>query len=77
MFRNSRSVWNVRAIPRRVIWCGSRPLMLEPAKTDVAVGGLVDARDEVEQRRLAGAVRPDHADDLALVDVEVEAGRSP
>ena len=33
MLRNRRSVWNVRAIPRRVIWCGSRPLMLEPAKT--------------------------------------------
>src|SRR4029079_2652299 len=32
----------------------------------------IDAGDEVEERRLAGAVRPDHAHDLALVDVEVE-----
>src|SRR4029079_8403210 len=39
---------------------------------DVALGRLVDAGDEVEQRRLARAVRPDHAHDLALVDVEVE-----
>ena len=44
-------------------------LALEP---DVAGVGLVDAGDEVEERRLAGAVRPDHADDLALVDVQVE-----
>ena len=35
---------------------------------------LVDAGDQVEERRLAGAVRADHADDLALVDVEVELG---
>ena len=46
--------------------------MLAPAKTMSPSVGLVDARDEVEQRRLAGAVRADHADDLALVDVQVE-----
>ena len=34
----------------------------------------VDAGDQVEERRLAGAVRADHADDLALVDVR---GRAP
>ena len=44
---------------------------------DVAAGRLVHARDEVEQRRLAGAVRADHADDLALVDVQVETRRRP
>ena len=32
----------------------------------------VDAGDQVEERRLARAVRADHADDLALVDVQVE-----
>ena len=31
--------------------------------------------DEVEERRLAGAVRPDHAHDLALVDVRGRASR--
>jgi hypothetical protein len=41
---------------------------------DVALRRLVDAGDEVEERRLAGAVRADHGDDLALVDVEVEPG---
>ena len=44
---------------------------------DVAAGRHVDARDEVEQRRLAGAVRADHADDLALVDVQVELVDDP
>ena len=48
--------------------------MLSPAKTDLAVVRLVDAGDQVEERRLAGAVRADHADDLALVDVQVEVG---
>ena len=33
MFRKSRNVWNVRAIPRPVILCGSRPRMLSPANT--------------------------------------------
>jgi hypothetical protein len=33
MFRNSRSVWNVRAIPRFVIACGARPAMFLPSKT--------------------------------------------
>ena len=72
MFRNSRSVWNVRAIPRRVISCGSRPSRLSPAKRMSPRVRRVDAGDEVEERRLAGAVRADHADDLALVDVQVE-----
>src|SRR6185312_13104091 len=44
-------------------------LALEP---DVARVGLVHAGHEIEERRLARAVRPDHADDLPLVDVQVE-----
>src|SRR5262249_42891755 len=39
---------------------------------DVALVRLVDAGDQVEERRLAGAVRADHAHDLVLVHVEVE-----
>src|SRR4029077_3968477 len=31
------------------------------------------AADRVQQRALAGAVRPDHADDLAAADTEVDA----
>ena len=54
--------------------CGSRPGDALAREDDVALRRLVDAGDEVEERRLAGAVRADHADDLALVDVEVEPG---
>ena len=72
MFRNSRSVWKVRAIPSCVILCGGSPAMLSPLEQDLARVRPVDAGDEVEDRRLAGAVRADHADDLALVDVQVE-----
>jgi hypothetical protein len=39
---------------------------------DVAVVRPVHAGDEVEERRLAGAVRADDADDLTLGDVQVE-----
>ena len=31
-FRNRRSVWNVRAMPRPVILCGSRPTSVWPSK---------------------------------------------
>ena len=37
---------------------------------DLALVRLVQPRDQVEERRLAGAVRADQADDLALADVE-------
>ena len=43
-----------------------------PLEQDLARVGAVDAGDQVEERRLARAVRPDHADDLALVHMEVE-----
>jgi hypothetical protein len=39
---------------------------------DLAPVGPVDARDHVEERRLAGAVGADHADDLAFAHDEVE-----
>ena len=38
-----------------------------------AAAGPVDAGDDVEERRLAGAVGTDQRDDLALVDVERDA----
>ncbi len=46
--------------------------MLCPAKRMSPLSGADDSRDQVEERRLPGAVRADHADDLALVDVQVE-----
>src|SRR6185295_12640024 len=43
-----------------------------PVELDFARVGPVDAGDEIEERRLAGAVRADHADDLVLLDDEIE-----
>ena len=49
-----------------------QPTRLVAVEQDLAGFGPVDPGDQVEQRRLAGPVRPDHADDLVLVDDEVE-----
>ena len=43
-----------------------------PSKRTIARGRLVDAGEHVEERRLAGAVRADQADDRALRDGEVD-----
>ena len=45
MFRNRRSVWNVRAIPSRVILCGAQPDEAAAVEADVAAVGPVDAGD--------------------------------
>ena len=42
-----------------------------------AGGRRIDAADEVEDRRLAGAVGPDETDDLALVDSQGEIVHGP
>ena len=73
MLRNSRSVWNVRAMPRLRDLVRLEADDAALAEQDLAVVGLVDAGDQVEERRLAGAVRADHADDLALAP---RAGRA-
>ena len=39
-------------------------------RVELALVGLVEPRDDVERGRLAGAVRPDQADDAALLDIE-------
>jgi len=41
-----------------------------PIEGDVAAVALVETRDAVEKRRLAGAVRADQADDASRCDVE-------
>src|SRR5581483_741610 len=43
-----------------------------PVEHDIALVRLVQPRDGIEQRGLARAVRPDHADDLALAHLEIE-----
>src|SRR6476659_2218204 len=41
------------------------------------LGGLDDARKDLQQRRFAGAIAPDDADDLAGCDFEVEILECP
>jgi hypothetical protein len=42
---------------------------------NLAAVGVISAGDHVEQRRLAGAVRPDHADNLVLAHCASDAGK--
>src|SRR5579863_7776149 len=39
---------------------------------DLAAGGLQKLGQQIENRRLAGAVRPDHGVDLAPADLQVD-----
>ncbi len=64
--------WNVRAMPRRVISFRLRPAIDLPGEAHVAIRRLEDAGDDVEDRRLARAVRPDQPEDLAAIDVKVD-----
>ena len=49
-----------------------RAIIRRPRERDLAAGRVEDAGDDVEERRLAGAVGPDQADDRALRDREVD-----
>ena len=77
---NRRPSWNDRPRPSGARACGARPRRRrapatpDPAGRDRARVGTHEARHDVEQRGLAGAVRPDHADDLAARDGERDAG---
>jgi hypothetical protein len=53
------------ASPRRAIWCGFRAAM--------SGGGVDEPGDGAQGRSLARAVRADEADQLARVDVQVDA----
>ena len=66
----SRMFWNVRAIPSLVMSCRLQPRQRLAVEADLTARGLVDAGHHVEAGGLAGAVRPDQAEDLALLDVE-------
>src|SRR5581483_9851544 len=48
-----------------------------PAGARQARGGLGDARQDPQQRALAGAVEADHAEHLAPVDVQVDVAQGP
>ena len=70
MLANRRMFWKVRAMPSVVICraacagrCAARRSVI------VAARRRVEAGDHVEERRLAGAVRADQADDRALLGI--------
>src|SRR5262249_1403521 len=46
---------------------------VDAGENDAALVLSVDAGDDIEQRGLTRAVRPDEPDDLALLDVEIDA----
>src|SRR5207248_1271461 len=50
-----------------------QPRDVAPAQDDPTGGGTVRARDDIDRRGFARAVRPDEPADLALVDREVDA----
>ena len=58
-------IWKLRARPRRLISYGFRPSMRLPLSRISPLGRAEAAADEIEERRLAGAVRADDRDALA------------
>ena len=69
---NGRGICAVRPMPRwHRTWAGKLGDVL-PAEDDAAAVGPQVAGDQVEQRRLARAVRPDDAESLTLGNVERE-----
>ena len=55
-------------MPARQRWCGGSRGDVAAVEADLAGIGREAAGDQVEQRRLAGAVRPDDAERLARRD---------
>src|SRR5215218_1335576 len=64
---NSVMIWNERASPRAAIACGKAGHVLA-GDADRAAGGLHAAGQDVEEGRLAGAVRAHDAVQLAGLD---------
>ena len=68
--RNDFECWNVRASPARPRRCGLQPVISRPSSSIVPARREVEPRHQVDERRLAGAVRADQADDLVPVQLE-------
>ncbi len=71
---NTLEIWNVRPSPAAARRYGASSVTSRPSSVDRPRGRPVQARQEVEQRRLAGAVRPDDAEKLALGHLERDIG---
>ena len=70
---NSSMFWKVRAMPqRRRRRAAPRGERAGPRTRSRPQVGVIDAADQVEDRRLAGAVRADEGEDLAALHVEAD-----
>ena len=58
-------------MPSRATLWAATPARLRPSNVQVALVGLVEAGEQVEQRRLARAVRADERGDRTPLDLEV------
>ena len=69
---NSRPCWKVRASPARPRRYGGQRVMSVPPSVIVPARRQVEAGEQVDERRLAGAVGPDQAHDLSGRELEVD-----
>ena len=65
--------WKLRASPRRLTRYGGAPAISSPLRRIEPLRWTKPAADQIEQRRLAGAVRADDGEALASTDVERDA----
>ena len=72
---NSAASWNERIRPSRPRASGPERVTSSPVEDDPAGVGLGEAAEQLERRRLAGAVGPDEPDDLAGAHVEARRRR--
>ena len=75
--RNSRPCWNVRASPARPRRCGGQRVISRRAELDPPRRRQVEAGEQVDERRLAGAVRADQPEHLVGRELEVDVLRAP
>ena len=67
-------IWKVRTMPSAATECGFRPVMSLSSNITLPLRRAVSSGQQIEDRRLAGAVGPDQTDDLARLDAHVESG---
>ena len=76
-FPNTRPCWNVRAKPSGASLLGRQAGDVAAREGHASGVRRIEPGDEIEHRGLAGAVRPDDADQLAFVRPQATAHRPP
>jgi hypothetical protein len=72
IWENRRMFWKVRAIPAATVSWVRRPFMSSAVEVYLALGGLVDAGEQVEHRGLSGTVGAYEAHKLAGANFHIE-----